>query len=265
MSIPAPPRIAVVGDNTIDSYVGRLERRLVGGNAVNCAVQLAARGLEVEYFGAVGDDEPGGVVRRVLMDRGVGCDGLVPMEGDTALTVVRVLPSGDRVFEEEDFGVTARYYPDDERLERIAAADWVHLGMLPRAAELVAALRARRSGVPISQDCAVSAGAAGLSVAFQSAGEQGEPEAVARDLLAGGAMLGVVTRGAQGALAFDGRTVFHQPALPTEVVDTTGAGDSFISGFIASRLRGEGVPAALAAGAEWAAATCRHLGGFLQE
>jgi fructoselysine 6-kinase len=263
--LSAQPQFAVVGDNTIDAYVGGLERRLVGGNALNCAVQLAARRLAVEYFGAVGDDEPGQLVRRVLGEQSVGCEGLVTMDGATALTVVRVLPSGDRVFEKEDFGVTDQYWPDEKSLEGIAAADWVHVGMLPRASELVAALRARRSDVRISMDCAVSVAGAGLSVAFQSAGEHGDAEAIGRDLLDEGATLAVVTRGAQGAIAVDGQTVFHQPAVQTAVVDTTGAGDSFISGFIASRVRGEAVPAALAAGAEWAAATCRHLGGFRQE
>jgi fructoselysine 6-kinase len=265
MTAPSRPRFAVVGDNTIDAYLGQVERRLVGGNALNCAVQLAARGLEVEYFGAVGDDEPGRLVQRVLDEQAVGREGLVRMTGDTALTLVRVLPSGERVFEKEDFGVTARYYPDDESLERIATADWVHIGMLPRAPELVTALRARRREVRISQDCAVSSGAAGLTVGFQSAGEHGDAEAIARHLLAQGALLAVATRGPQGAVGFDGRTVFRQPAVLTEVVDTTGAGDSFISGFISARLQEEPIPAALAAGARWAAATCGHLGGFRQE
>ncbi|MCO5222380.1 MAG: PfkB family carbohydrate kinase [Thermomicrobiales bacterium] len=40
-----------------------------------------------------------------------------------------------------------------------------------------------------------------------------------------------VTRGAQGALAFDAHHVYRVPALPVEVVDTTGAGDAFAGAF----------------------------------
>jgi fructoselysine 6-kinase len=81
---------------------------------------------------------------------------------------------------------------------------------------------------------------------------------------AGGAALAVVTMGARGAIAFDGTTWWQQDACPAQVVDTTGAGDSFTAGFIDARLDGATVSGALAAGAEWAARTCEHLAGFPQ-
>ena len=44
--------------------------------------------------------------------------------------------------------------------------------------------------------------------------------------------------GAGGAMTLEGDAVLHVPAFPIEVVDTTGAGDSFDAGFLHAWLRG---------------------------
>ncbi|WP_292679950.1 PfkB family carbohydrate kinase [Microbacterium sp. SCN 69-37] len=256
-------RVAVVGDNTVDRYLGGPE--YVGGNALNVAVQLRLQGVTATYFGAVGADADGREIAGALRRHGVGTTGLVTADGPTAVTEIRVTPAGDRVFVREDFGVTADYRPSDAELALIAGHDWAHIGMLPRAAEAVTRLRALAPGIRISQDCAVSSGYAGLDVAFCSTGEDVAAARRAADgALSAGAALAVVTRGAAGAFASDGRRSWRCAALPVDVVDTTGAGDSFIAGFIAARLARTPVRGALEAGARVAARTCGHLGGFPQ-
>jgi sugar/nucleoside kinase (ribokinase family) len=47
-----------------------------------------------------------------------------------------------------------------------------------------------------------------------------------------------VTLGGDGAIAVSGDTAVKAPALAVDVVDTTGAGDSFIAGFLVGHLRG---------------------------
>ena len=59
----------------------------------------------------------------------------------------------------------------------------------------------------------------------------------------------VLTLGEQGAVYADSEQTIRQAAYPAEAVDTTAAGDTFTGFFLASLLRGEGVPQAM----EWAA------------
>ena len=61
----------------------------------------------------------------------------------------------------------------------------------------------------------------------------------------------VVTRGEQGSVALRDGAVHEQGVYETETVDAIGTGDAFVAGFLANRLAGGDVPAAL----EWAAAT----------
>ena len=75
-----------------------------------------------------------------------------------------------------------------------------------------------------------------------------------------GALL-AVKAGAAGAIGWDDSGRHTAPVLPVEVVDTTGAGDSFVAGFLAGWLGGRPFAEAL----RWAAAagslSTRSAGG----
>jgi len=79
----------------------------------------------------------------------------------------------------------------------------------------------------------------------------------------GGARVVVCTLGADGAMAVDADHVVHRvTATPVpEVVDTNGAGDAFLAGFLHATLDGAEVPGALEAAARQAARALgsRHL------
>lgn len=264
-----PPTAAVVGDNTIDEYLGGDPGRFVGGNALNVGAQLVAAGIPTAYFGAVGPDAAGEAIARGIRRAGLDARGLVTRPGVTAVTRIDVQRDGERVFVSEEFGVTADYAPDHAVHGALGDADWVHLGMLADAGavrEAIIGRRERHGAVRpmVSQDCAVSEGFSGLDVAFGSVGDGREhtARAWARDAAEAGARLCVVTRGAAGALAFDGIEWWSQEAVPADVVDTTGAGDAFIAGFVAARLAGLAVPEALGSAAVRAARACEHRGGW---
>jgi fructoselysine 6-kinase len=136
--------------------------------------------------------------------------------------------------------------------------------MLPNAAPVRAWLASR--GVLVSQDCGVTSGYTNLDIAFCSQAATGGPaSAIAQAAVAGGARLAVVTRGADGSMAHDGRTWWHADAVPVEAVDTTGAGDSYAAAFLDAWISGADVDQAMAAGSAAAARTCSHHGGWPQD
>lgn len=61
----------------------------------------------------------------------------------------------------------------------------------------------------------------------------------------------VVTRGQEGAVTLRDGAVHEQPVFEAETIDAIGTGDAFVAGFIAERLRGGDLPAAL----QWGSAT----------
>ena len=82
---------------------------------------------------------------------------------------------------------------------------------------------------------------------------------------AAGARQIVITCGKRGSFYDDGGSVTEAGSVPVDVVDTCGAGDSFIATFITSRFFAErSGRAALDLAAERASETCTHLGGFPQ-
>ena len=261
-------RFAAVGDNCIDRFQPPLSQSLVGGNAVNVAVQLARLGHVSHYFGAVGSDPAGWRTRYLLADKGVDVTHLRERIGVTAYTEIDVLDSGDRVFTFEDFGVCAGYEPDADEVAVLKAMDHVHIGWMDDGGALRRTLA--EAGVSVSQDISVNAdpadlGTAGLAIAFGSAGDDdAAAERLLRRLLDNGVRLAVVTRGSRGSMASDGTQTVSIGIRPVEVIDTTGAGDSFIAGFLAAHLAGLPLADCLAAGRDQAALTCMHAGGFPQ-
>lgn len=260
-------RFAVVGDNCIDRFRPS-GMSLIGGNAVNVAVQLALLGEASHYFGAVGIDQDGARTIDALASGGVDVSAIQQKPGATAYTDIDVLPSGERVFAYEDFGVCAGYRPSASDLTALDGMDHVHIGWMDDAGELRRRLVAK--GLSVSQDISVNTdpvhlGVEGLTVAFGSAGEDDATAAhLLERLLREGAKLAVVTRGSRGACASDGIKSCSVEAEPVDVIDTTGAGDSFIAGFLAAFKSGADIRTSLERGCRTAATTCAHIGGFPQ-
>ncbi len=72
----------------------------------------------------------------------------------------------------------------------------------------------------------------------------------------------IVTLGENGSLAYDG-TEFHKGDIEKcEVVDTMGAGDSFIAGFIVGILEGQSIDECMVTGAKSSAVTLGYSGAW---
>ncbi|MFN4099497.1 MAG: PfkB family carbohydrate kinase, partial [Pararhodobacter sp.] len=85
---------------------------------------------------------------------------------------------------------------------------------------------------------------------------------LSKAVLSAGAEWCLITRGESGSLLAGPNGITEAPAAPARVVDTLGAGDTFIARTLVGLLRGDAPGDVLAAAAEAAANTCAHLGGF---
>lgn len=86
--------------------------------------------------------------------------------------------------------------------------------------------------------------------------------ACARRLCELGAGTVVVKLGALGSVAAQGGRVWVAPTHPVDAVDTVGAGDAFVAGFLAARLAGQDVPRSLAQGNAAGGAVCQVPGDW---
>jgi fructoselysine 6-kinase len=255
---------AGIGDNCIDRYLPPVGLTTVGGNAVNVAVQLARLGRTVAYHGAIGADAEGARILSALAGNGVEVSVETRAGERTAVTDLELLHANDRRIAHEDFGACASYRPSEAALEAIRRCGHLHIGWLADAPGLKRRLAG--SGVVISQDLAVNPDPTGVTLAFASAGESWDKaEAMLSDILERGTPIAIVTCGSLGSLAASGRTRLRVDAAPAEVVDTTGAGDGFIAGFLHGFAQNWPLDACLLSGRDVAARTCEHYGGFPQE
>jgi len=257
-------KLIAVGDNCLDVYLssGFLS---VGGNALNVAVQWRRLGFGARYFGALGPDQEADITLAAIEAAGLNPGDVEIRPGASAVTLLAD-DAGERRFLFESLGVGEDYVPEPVRYEALRHADWVHLGT-NASPELVRRLAA--DGIPFSIDLSTRPLALpleGVPLVFAS-GPDDPAEPVGplfASLMAAGAREVVVTCGPRGSFHEAGGTRVAAGSVPVVVVDTCGAGDSFIASFIVARLDGQAAGEALAQSALRASETCSHLGGFQQ-
>jgi len=291
------PTIIVIGD-VITDLVVRLRQPIVvasdtasaistrpGGSGANQAVWLAHidPSLDVHIVGCVGQDPFGAYHDAELRRSGVTPHlGLDPRRS-TGTVVALVDEAGERSML-TDRGANLGLRLADLPTEVFRPGACLHLSAYaladPRTREVAhTAIRlARDQDMTVSVDPAsasllrdIGAGrflewTRGADLCFPNLDEgrllsgETDPEAAARSLRAwyGGVALKL---GARGALwARGGEPTLSQAALPITVVDSTGAGDAFCAGFLASWLRGRGAEDALAAGIRLGAMAAARVG-----
>ena len=267
-----------------------------GGAEGNVAIGLARLGIPVTWLGRVGDDAFG---RRVVRELRAECvDAIAPVDADapTGLLVKSTPAPGrtDVIYHRTGSAGSRLARTDLEGID-IAAYALVHVtGITPAlsasASDAVDVLvgRARDAGVPVSFDVnhrsrlwpdlsaaieryrSLAARAdvvfAGEDEAAMLVGHPAEPAELARAIAALGPGEVVVKLGADGALACSksgsGVGVHHRDAERVPVVDTVGAGDAFVAGYLAERIAGEPVEVRLKTAVRTGAAACMHAGDW---
>lgn len=263
-----------------------------GGAEVNVAIGLARLGTPVTWLGRVGDDAVGRRVTRELRAEGVdviarvdpaGATGVLlkssPAPGRTEIVNLRARSAGSRLRVDDLDGV-------DVSLYRVLHVTGVTPALSASAAATVTELvrRARAAGVLVSVDVnhrprlwsdpadavashlALVAGAdvlfAGDDEARLLVGPAVAPEDLAARLRSLGPGEVVVTLGGRGAVALVDGVVHRRDARPVTVVDTVGAGDAFVAGYLSELLRGAPPERRLDVGTRTGAAACASPGDW---
>jgi sugar/nucleoside kinase (ribokinase family) len=263
-----------------------------GGSAANQAAWMGHLGLDVVFAGRVGglDAE---LHRLELARSGVSARLAVDEALSTGSIVVLIEADGERTMI-TDRAANLRLAPSDVPFALLDGAALLHLTGYtlfepgPRRVARALIARARERGIPFTIDPCSAAFLArlaagdfirwteGAAICFPNRDEAvvltGAPgsggPARAADPAAMAASLArhygavALKLGPDGALlATDGSPLRRFPAMAAAVRDTTGAGDAFCAGFLASWLGGGGLAAAMAAAASAAAAAVAILGG----
>ena len=264
-------RIACIGDNCIDCY-DETGERYPGGNPVNVSVYFRRLGIPASYIGAVGNDDNGRVILDSLREKKVDVSHVKVLEGDTAITHVKRV-NGDRVFGDDDPGVNVKLTLTEEDLEFIAEHDLVVTGLWGYTEPFLPAIESR--GIPIAYDAsnrlALPQCREGMKYAkylffSDDSAEEEQLRQQMRGIAAMGSEVVIAMRGSLGSLAYADGRFESLGIIPCEVVDTMGAGDSYIAGFLNARLAAGPVSADLSEcmrkGAENAAVTIGYEGAW---
>lgn len=263
--------IIAVGDNVADCY---LDQKLYypGGNAVNVAVNCKRYGFdEAAYIGIFGNDKKAEHIKWALDKEGVSYNRSRTMMGISGQPRVNLTEEGDRVFvggPRDTVQHTVRLRLTSEDLNYISQFDVCHtscyssiepeLGNIKKYCDISFDFSDRRDKEYLEIVCPH------IKFAFFS-GSDLKLEDVKKliktchDL---GTEIVGVTRGGHGALFSKNGALFEQGIKPTKVIDTMGAGDSFIAGFLTSYIKDNNITEALDFAATCAAKTCTFYGGF---
>lgn len=254
------------GDNVVDIYE-HSHMMYPGGNCVNlCAYSRMFGANRIAYMGYFGSDDIAEFVISVLQEleiETVKCKQLVGENGWSKCT----LNEGDRIFGDyNEGGVRGKtpYILDRFDLEYMKQFDFVHTGNYCYTESQLKPMK--EAGIRISFDAPY------VTYAFCSFdGDEDAAKEHLKFMYSLGPELVSLTRGSKGCIMYDGEQFYVQPAtMIDEVVDTMGAGDSFLTSFMDCYIdqlkkgaeKPDAIRTSLAEASKFAAHVCTLDGAF---
>lgn len=240
-----------------------------GGEALNSALAASREeGICAHVLGAIGTDRIADVIRERLKGTRVDTSGLLTAAGETASNRIYLTRDGDRYFKPDSWtnGVYAQYHPNETTKTLLGTMDAVHVTITcPAAADVLAMKPEAQFLLSVDFDDGRAFDQwekllPRLDVFFISGDEAVLPVLAAWSERYEAVF--VATLAEKGSVAFWHGQKFCAEAVPVEcVVDTTGCGDSYQAGFMASYCKERDILKAMGNGSRAAAWTISHLGG----
>lgn len=233
----------------------------VGGDATNQAAVLSALGLKAGLVTKIGYDDTGLIIHRKLQEDGLDLTYLIRSPDKvSSLSIVVVNPGGQRHFlvwrgkNDQDLRLDEIDLTFLDRTRAVSAGSLFAMRELDRGGIAEIFRQARAKGVITFADMTADSyniGGDAVSSVYphtdylipslvEATYVTGltRPEEIARWFLDRGVGHVVIKLGDKGCFVADGKISQYVDPYQVEVVDTTGCGDNFTSGFIYGILHG---------------------------
>lgn len=248
--------VGIESHERIAELTEKLKHEVVsGGSAANTVRGLARLGIPCSYIGKIGPDSVGSFMKDEMQALGVHPQ-LIGSDTPTGRCRVLISPDGERTMA-TFLGAAVELTPEEIGPEMFRGYDILHIeGYLVQNHELIrqAVRKAKAAGLTVSLDMAsyniVEENLGFLKelvseyVDLLFANEEEarvftgkEPEEAVREI-ASYCETAVVKTGEKGSLICSGGEVIEIAAVPAQVVDTTGAGDLYATGFLYGLSKG---------------------------
>jgi sugar/nucleoside kinase (ribokinase family) len=252
-----------------------------GGAAGNVASWIAHAGTAASIVARIGNDSAGAAITSEFEDLGVDYSSLRKTSDATGVVVVVVDKKGERTMFPEtgaNSGLVVTDMPDLAGFDAAYVSGYALLNPRSRAGVLDMIAVIKSAGLPIFYDTVTVGAMKEVDRALIQSWlplmdyvlpneEEALYVADASDIDSALTKLlelcpaVIIKRGQSGAIAQNrGGTRIDVDAIKTVVADTTGAGDSFAAGFIATKISGGDLSASLKAGVTLAAKCVANIG-----
>ena len=263
----------------------------IGGSESNVAIGVQRLGGTAVWCGRTGADSLGQLVRREIRAEGVTVRSIEDPSAPTGLMLKeRRTMATQKVSYYRAGSAGSKLTPEDLDSSLISGAAVLHVSGITPALSATAATTireaidiARSQGVTVSFDLNYRANLwttedarrsyqelipltdivfAGDEEAVIATGPAHEPTELAQRLADLGPSQAIIKLGSKGAVASIDDKIYHQPAVAIEAVDTVGAGDAFVAGYLADLMAGKAPSDRLELAAKTGAFACLAYGDW---
>lgn len=241
-------KVACVGDNVVDiNYIDGIVNP--GGNCVNVAVYCSQLGHKAAYVGVLADDVYQKVLTDSLEKQKVEYVMSPVCHGETGRCFINLI-DGDRVIGDENNGGLVKSSPlaiTDELVAYLKHFDLVHTSCYSYIDDQLGKIK--EAGIPLLYDFSTEWDWEKVEVISETAdfilfsgrddlSEQENLSVLQKAVDSRHCCMAIITMGIKGAWVYDGSELYEKkPYFPEGgAVDTTGCGDSWISGFITTYM-----------------------------
>ena len=242
-----------------------------GGESLNFAATISRlTDAHVYIIGAVGNDIYGKTVLDSIKNFNIDKTHIRTENGNTASNRTYLTSDGDRYYKDDSWngGVFSEFTLSASDRELLHSSDMVHTTFSgPNFSNVIACCREKRFPLSVDFDICrdfdtIEKYLDCISLLFISGDEPTLEKAKQLSLQYPDTVF-IVTLGEDGSTAYSGGKAYHCDAVKVnEVIDTTGCGDSYQAGFIASYLKNRDIKSAMESGSRSAAVTLSFIGGF---